>query len=137
MDSKSKSTSQNGEKFVFKSFWFVFTLIQRPKTKIVASQSLGTMINSKILDMLHTQVLSCRTKLEKLLCLKSVGRRSRANSAGCHTTKAVPSTFHDITSSVTGSSTSMQVLSKKGGGLDFLTYSNKPFSHTSSMLQFL
>jgi hypothetical protein len=28
----------------------------------------------------------------------------------------------------------MYVFSKKGGGLDFLTYSSKPFSHTPSIL---
>ncbi len=34
-----------------------------------------------------TYVLSWRTKLEKLLCLKCLGRRSRENSGGFHTTK--------------------------------------------------
>ena len=34
-----------------------------------------------------TYVLSCLTNEEKLLCLKCLGSRSRANSAGFHTTK--------------------------------------------------
>ena len=34
-----------------------------------------------------TYVFSWRTKLLKLLCLKNFGSKSRANSAGFHTTK--------------------------------------------------
>lgn len=34
-----------------------------------------------------TYVLSCLTKLEKLLCLKCLGNKSRANSGGFHTMK--------------------------------------------------
>jgi hypothetical protein len=37
--------------------------------------------------MLLTYVFSCRTKLEKLLCLKDRGNRSLENSAGFHTMK--------------------------------------------------
>jgi hypothetical protein len=63
-------------------------------------------------------VLSWRTKLEKLLCLKYLGRRSRANSAGRHTMKADPSSFHEMTSSTAGSSTSWYVLVRNGVGTD-------------------
>ena len=37
--------------------------------------------------MLLTYVFSCRTKLEKLLCLKDRGSKSLENSAGFHTMK--------------------------------------------------
>jgi hypothetical protein len=60
-------------------------------------------------------VLSWRTKEEKLLCLKCLGRRSRANSAGRHTTKAVPVSFQEMVSSVLGSSTIAYVLVRNGG----------------------
>ena len=60
-------------------------------------------------------MLSWRTKEEKLLCLKYLGRRSRANSAGRHTTKAVPESFHEMVSSVLGSSTIAYVFVKNGG----------------------
>lgn len=63
-----------------------------------------------------TYVLSCRTKLEKLLCLKYLGRRSRANSGGFHTTKLLFSGPHDTIASVAGSSTMSYVLLRKGGG---------------------
>src|SRR6185503_19888579 len=52
------------------------------------------------------------------LCLKYLGRRSRANSAGRHTTKAEPSSFHEMTSSTAGSSTSWYVLVRNGVGTD-------------------
>ena len=60
-------------------------------------------------------MLSWRTKEEKLLCLKCLGRRSRANSAGRHTTKAVPVSFHEMVSSVLGSSTIAYVFVRNGG----------------------
>jgi hypothetical protein len=41
---------------------------------------------------------------------------SRANSAGRHTTKADPSSFHEMTSSTAGSSTSWYVLVRNGVG---------------------
>lgn len=41
-----------------------------------------------------TYVFNCRTKLEKLLCLKCWGRRSLANSAGFQTTKLHSSPEH-------------------------------------------
>jgi hypothetical protein len=63
-------------------------------------------------------VLSWRTKLEKLLCLKYLGNRSRANSAGRHTMKADPSSFHEMMSSTAGSSTSWYVLLRNGVGTD-------------------
>lgn len=50
-----------------------------------------------------------------MLCLKCLGRRSRANSAGRHTTKAVPESFHDMVSSVLGSSTIAYVFVRNGG----------------------
>ena len=43
-------------------------------------------------------MLSCRTKEEKLLCLKYLGRIFSANSLMLYTIKAVPSLFHEITS---------------------------------------
>ncbi|KAJ0565035.1 hypothetical protein HanIR_Chr00c28g0911561 [Helianthus annuus] len=59
-------------------------------------------------------------KLEKLLCLKYFGSRSRANSAGRQTTNAVPFSFHEIISSDAGSSTSWYVLVKNGVGIVLL-----------------
>mmetsp|Transcript_3248 Transcript_3248/g.7639 ORF Transcript_3248/g.7639 Transcript_3248/m.7639 type:complete len:286 (+) Transcript_3248:1260-2117(+) len=50
-------------------------------------------------------VLSWRTKLEKLLCLKFFGSRSRANSIGFHTVKLLPSSDQETISSVAGSLT--------------------------------
>lgn len=60
-------------------------------------------------------MLSWRTNDEKLLCLKCLGRRSRANSAGRHTTNAVPVSFQEIVSSVVGSSTMAYVFVRNGG----------------------
>lgn len=57
-------------------------------------------------------------KLEKLLCLKYFGSRSRANSGGLHTTKVVLSSPHDTTRSVLGSSTSWYVFVRNGAGTD-------------------
>lgn len=59
--------------------------------------------------------MSWRTNEEKLLCLKCLGRRSRANSAGRHTTNAVPVSFQEIVSSVVGSSTMAYVFVRNGG----------------------
>lgn len=59
--------------------------------------------------------MSWRTNDEKLLCLKCLGRRSRANSAGRHTTNAVPVSFQEIVSSVVGSSTMAYVFVRNGG----------------------
>jgi hypothetical protein len=63
-------------------------------------------------------VFSCRTKLEKLLCLKYLGSRSLQNSAWLATTKLVPSGVHATTASVAGSSTISYVLLRKGGSED-------------------
>jgi hypothetical protein len=52
-----------------------------------------------------TYVLSCLMKLEKLLCLKYLGSRSREKSGGFHTTKLAPPGPHDTTWLVAGSST--------------------------------
>ncbi|ONM56652.1 hypothetical protein ZEAMMB73_Zm00001d021264 [Zea mays] len=83
----------------------------RRKKSLANSHRSGTIF-------LNPYVLSCRTKLEKLLCLKYLGRRSRANSAGRHTTNVEPSSFHEITSSTAGSSTSWYVLVRNGVGRD-------------------
>ncbi|KAF5766283.1 hypothetical protein HanXRQr2_Chr15g0713571 [Helianthus annuus] len=66
------------------------------------------------------RVLSWRTKLEKLLCLNEFGNKSLAKSAVFQTIKLVPISFHEITSSVSGSSTNKYVLLKKGAGADRL-----------------
>ena len=46
-------------------------------------------------EELRTYVLSCRTKLEKLLCLKNLPRSSREKSSFFHTVK-----LHDNAASV-------------------------------------
>lgn len=63
-----------------------------------------------------TYVLSCLTKLEKLLCLKYLGSKSEANSGGSHTIKLQPLSLHDTTEFVNGSSTSSYVFIRKGAG---------------------
>ncbi len=63
-------------------------------------------------------MLSWRTKLEKLLCLKYFGSKSRANSAGRQTMKVDPSSFQEMSSSTPGSSTSWYVLVRNGVGID-------------------
>ncbi|BAT09055.1 Os09g0526650 [Oryza sativa Japonica Group] len=83
----------------------------RRKQSLANSHRSGTIF-------LNPYVLSWRTKLEKLLCLKYLGRRSRANSAGRHTTNVDPSSFHEITSSTAGSSTSWYVFVRNGVGSD-------------------
>jgi len=65
--------------------------------------------------------------------LKRVGRRSRANSAGCNTTNVVPSSFHDTTSLVEASSTNMYVFNKNAGVDNFLIHCNNPVSLSSSI----
>lgn len=55
-------------------------------------------------------------KLEKLLCLKYVGRRRRANSGGFQTTKLVLLELHDTISSVDESSTMSYVFRRNGAG---------------------
>jgi len=61
-------------------------------------------------------VLSCLTKLEKLLCLKYLGSKSLANSGGFQTTKLLLVGLHDSIGSVAGSSTMSYVLLRNGGG---------------------
>lgn len=61
-------------------------------------------------------MLSCRTKLEKLLCLKYLGNNSCANSGVFQTTKLLPTSLQDTIASVAGSSTISKVLVRKGGG---------------------
>lgn len=58
---------------------------------------------------------------------------SLANSDGCQITKEVPSEFHEMTSSVAGSSTSMCVFNKKGGVEDLLAQASSPLSLSPSM----
>lgn len=52
-----------------------------------------------------TYVFNCLTKLEKLLCLKYLGKRSLANSGGFHTTKLLLVGLQETIESVAGSST--------------------------------
>jgi hypothetical protein len=61
-------------------------------------------------------VLSCRTKLEKLLCLKRRGSSASANTCGSQTTKLLPARLQETTVSVAGSSTRSNVLVRNGGG---------------------
>lgn len=61
-------------------------------------------------------MLSCLTKLEKLLCLKRRGSRTSAKTCGSHTTKLLPAGLHDTTWSVDGSPTRSYVLVRNGGG---------------------
>lgn len=56
-------------------------------------------------------------KLEKLLCLKYLGSRSLANSAGRQMTNAFPCSFHEIIWFDDESSTRWYVLVKKGVGI--------------------
>ena len=66
-------------------------------------------------NVIPTYVFSCRTKLEKLLCLKCRGRTILANSTGSQTTKLSPLGPHDIIGSKFGSSTISKVFDKNGG----------------------
>mmetsp|Transcript_378 Transcript_378/g.951 ORF Transcript_378/g.951 Transcript_378/m.951 type:complete len:211 (-) Transcript_378:9-641(-) len=59
-------------------------------------------------------VLSCRMKLEKLLCLKFLGSTSDVNFSGLRTTKWSPDGDHEMMSSVSGSSTSSYAFARKG-----------------------
>jgi hypothetical protein len=61
-------------------------------------------------------VLSWRTKLLKLLCLKSRGSCASAKTYGSQTTKLLPARLQETTASVDGSSTRSNVLVRKGGG---------------------
>jgi hypothetical protein len=61
-------------------------------------------------------VFNCRTKLEKLLCLKYFGSSSWAKSGGFQTTKLLFPLLQDTTASVAGSSTMSYVFVRKGGG---------------------
>lgn len=63
-----------------------------------------------------TYVLSCLTKLEKLLCLKYMGSKSLANSVGSQTTKLPPLSLQETTWLVEGSSTKSYVFERKGAG---------------------
>lgn len=67
---------------------------------------------------IHTYVFSWRTKLEKLLCLKFLGRILLANSKGSHTTKLCPPAAHEIMESKAGSSTISYVFERNGGTED-------------------
>ena len=61
-------------------------------------------------------MFNCRTKLEKLLCLKYLGKRSLANSGGSQTMKLLLVGLHETTLSVDGSSTMSYVFTRNGGG---------------------
>ena len=58
--------------------------------------------------------MSCLTKLEKLLCLKYLGRMWLANSGTFQTTKLLLLSLHDTTESVDESSTISYVLLRNG-----------------------
>ena len=60
--------------------------------------------------------MSCLTKLEKLLCLKYLGRRLTEKEWGSQTTKLVPSLLQETILLIVGSSTMSYVLVRKGGG---------------------
>lgn len=63
----------------------------------------------------HTYVFNCLTKLEKLLCLKYLGKRSLANSGGFQTTKLLLVELQDTIASLDGLSTISYVLLRNGG----------------------
>lgn len=63
-----------------------------------------------------TYVLSWRMKLEKLPCLKCLGRRLVENWRTSHTMKLLRARLHDTTESVPGSSTMSNIFVRKGGG---------------------
>lgn len=63
-------------------------------------------------------MLSWRTKLEKLLCLKYLGKRS-PNSGGFQITKLLFEDDQETMASVEGSSTMSYVLLRNGGGIAF------------------
>eukprot|EP00268_Persea_americana_P006753 TRINITY_DN12432_c0_g2_i1.p1 TRINITY_DN12432_c0_g2~~TRINITY_DN12432_c0_g2_i1.p1 ORF type:complete len:145 (+),score=20.11 TRINITY_DN12432_c0_g2_i1:463-897(+) len=63
-----------------------------------------------------TYVLSWRTKLEKLLCLKYLGRRLVANLCESQTMKLLRAWLHETIKSVAGSSTMSNVFVRNGGG---------------------
>ena len=76
----------------------------------------GITIGTEVRDKKLTYVLSCLIKLEKLLCLKYFGSKSRANSGGFHTMKLIPLWLQETIEFVMGSSTISYVLVKKGAG---------------------
>ena len=77
-----------------------------------------------------TYVLSCRTKLEKLLCLKYLGRMSDANSAGRDTTNEAPSAVQPTMLSDCASSTRSQLRGQQAGRVCQVTQSSDPFEDT-------
>lgn len=87
-------------------------------TKNYRSHNLKSILISDRIqkERIYTQVLSWRTKDEKLLCLKYLGKRSLANSGVFHTTKLLLPAPQETTASVDGSSTISYVLLRKGGG---------------------
>lgn len=85
--------------------------VTRTTYKLITSAIAGLSWSNYI----PTYVFSWRTKLEKLLCLKFLGRISLANSIGSHTTKLSPLEPHEMTESTAGSSTRSKVLHKNGG----------------------
>ena len=75
-------------------------------------------------------MLSCRTKLEKLLCLKYLGRMSEANSAGRDTTNEAPSAVQPTMLSDCASSTRSQLRGNRLGASARVTQSSDPFEDT-------
>ena len=71
-------------------------------------------MHSVVENKLLTYVFSCLIKLEKLLCLKYLGRSTLENSGGFHTMKLVLLWLQDTIESVDGSSTISYVLARKG-----------------------
>lgn len=76
----------------------------------------GKFSNIELKTRKLTYVLSCLTKLEKLLCLKDLGRRLVEKEWGSQTTKLEPSLLQETMWLVIGSSTTSNVLVKNGGG---------------------
>jgi hypothetical protein len=65
-----------------------------------------------------THVLSCLTKLEKLLCLKCAGSSVCEKTKGSATTKLLLPLPQAMTPSVPGSSAIMYVFETKGAAMD-------------------
>lgn len=97
-----------------------------PLLRISFSKTLHTKTNStkKMIDLVNTfkqsmktltYVLSWRIKLEKLLCLKNLGRRSLENSGGFQTMKLLLLWLQETIESDEESSTISYVLVRKGG----------------------
>ena len=86
-------------------------------TRVVGAAHTSSRISTEgVHKKVLTYVFSCRTKLEKLLCLKNRGSKSRANSFGFQTTNVVSSAPQDTTSSDAVSSTNWYVFVRKGAG---------------------